>query len=403
MFTKKSGVVSASIRTAVKNSSWIRRMFEEGAALRAQLGPENVFDFSLGNPVLEPPAAFQKNLAELATNPPPGLHRYMPNAGFPETRAEIAHTVGNMHGCEVSGSGVVVTVGAAGAMNVFQRTTLEPGDEVIVMPPYFVEYDAYVKQHGGKIIKVDTDEAFMPDLDALAAAINKNTRSIIINTPNNPTGVAYPAETIDALIDLVRAKSQRYGRPIFLISDEPYRRVMFDEEFDLGSVIKRYEYGVVLSSFSKDLGLAGERIGYAVLSPSMPEEEAAQLMGGLIMSNRTLGFVNAPAIIQKAIVGATDQTVDIDWYRVRMNKFYSGLVDAGLDCVKPQGAFYLFPKSPEGIDDLEFSARLKQEGVLVVPGRGFGRANHVRMSYVCPMEAIENALPRIEKVVKACK
>ncbi|KAG9394981.1 Aspartate aminotransferase [Carpediemonas membranifera] len=397
-----SAFVSGQINTAIANSSWIRRMFEEGVTLREKLGAENVFDLSIGNPVLEPPQKFRDNLKKLAANPPPGIHRYMSNAGFPDAREEVAGYISGSHGIKVAADDVVLTCGAAGASNIFMRTVLEPGDEVIVLPPYFVEYGAYVSQHGGRIVPVPTDDKFMPDLDAIRAAITAKTRAIILNSPNNPTGVIYPKDIYAKLGNILRDASEKQGRPVFMISDEPYRRLAFDD-VEIGSVLTSYENAIVMSSFSKDLGLAGERIGFVTPTPLMSKEARQTLVNGLIMTNRTLGYLNAPAIIQKAIIGATGQTVDMDWYRERRDMLYSGLVDCGLDVVRPQGAFFAFPKTPAGVDDMEFTAKLKEEGVLVVPGRGFGRANHVRLSYVAEKKTLEKALNKIQGVIRGLK
>ncbi|MBI4703154.1 MAG: pyridoxal phosphate-dependent aminotransferase [Deltaproteobacteria bacterium] len=384
--------ISTKIRGFIENASWIRRMFEKAIELKVQHGADSVLDFTLGNPTLEPPQAFVDRLRDLAANPPPGLHRYMPNAGFPAVREAVAEALGRQTGVALRGEHVLMTVGAAGALNVALKALLDPGDEVIVLAPYFVEYLFYIDNHGGTARVVETDHAFLPDVEAIGRAIGPQTKAIILNSPNNPTGVVYPRALLERLAAGLGAAAGRVGHPIYVLSDEPYRKIRYVDE--VTSALSVFQDCVMCTSHSKDLSLPGERIGLAAVHPEA--HDGHELLGAMTFAIRTLGFVNAPAILQLAVAGLQDLAIDVEPYRRRRDLLYRGLVDAGYECVLPGGAFYLFPRSPIP-DDVEFVRRLLRELVLVVPGSGFGRGGHFRLSYCVDLEVIERALPALRR------
>ena len=387
--------VSSKIQSAMEQGSWIRRMFEEGAALRARLGPENVFDLSLGNPTMEPPTGFLAGLRRLAEAPPPGMHRYMANAGYPETRSAVAASLAEETGIAFSGDDVLMTCGAGGALNVVMKTLLDPGDEVVVFAPYFVEYFFYVDNHGGTCRVVEPDADFLPDMDSLERAVTGRTRIVLINSPNNPTGVVYPRSVIDSIADAIRRAQRRYGTEIFLVSDEPYRRIIYDG-LEYPHVFASFEHSIVATSHSKDLGLAGERIGYIAVHPSYADRSG--LVDGLVFCQRTLGFVNAPALMQRLVAGLQGASVDVASYEARRDMMWGELRAMGYEVVRPQGAFYLFPRSPID-DDVRFAELLGRRGVLVVPGRGFGSPGHFRISYCVEDAALEGSLRGLRDVL----
>ncbi len=382
------GVIAEKVEISLTRASWIRKMFEEGNRLRQIYGADKVYDFTLGNPVHEPPARFYHELRRLAENPIPGMHRYMSNAGYPETRQAVAEVVAEDSGLAIGPEHIIMTAGAGGGLNVILKSILNPGDEVIVLTPYFVEYQFYVDNHNGVIREVDTDADFLPDMGAIAAVINPKTRAIIINSPNNPTGVIYPSEILSRLGRLVTEKSQGLGRPIYVISDEPYAKIVYDVE--VPSVFKHIDNAIVVTSHSKDLGIAGERIGYIAVSPKI--DNVGLLLEALVFCNRTLGFVNAPALMQRLVAGLQREKVDIETYRQNRDLLYQRLTQLGFEMVKPEGAFYLFPKSPLA-DDVEFARNALKHNILVVPGTGFGRPGYFRLAYCVEKRTIENSLP----------
>ena len=377
-----------------QRSSWIRRMFEEGDRLKAIHGCENVFDFSLGNPNVEPPLEFQRVIEELVHDPAPGLHGYMPNAGYPETREAVACFLSEDQGVDVPGANVVMTVGAGGALNVILKAILDPGDEVIVPRPYFVEYGFYADNHGGALRPVDSAPDFGLDIQAIEAAIHDKTRAILLNSPNNPTGRVYPADSLAVLGDLLRRKTRETGRLIYLISDEPYRRIVYDG-VRVPPVMAAYENSVIASSYSKELSLAGERIGYLAANPAIPCVET--LMEGLILANRILGFVNAPALMQRAVTRLQGVGVDLSLYERNRGVLYQALVEAGYAVTLPEGAFYMFPRSPIE-DDVAFAQELLDRQVLVVPGVGFGAPGYFRMAYCTAPDVVDGALPALREL-----
>lgn len=381
--------IATKMAAAIQSSSWIRRMFEEGAELKSRLGAANVFDFTLGNPDLEPPAPVKAALLEAVQDPGMGLHGYMPNAGLPATRRALAEHLTAVHRQDFSPDDIIVTCGAAGALNVILKALLDPWEEVIILAPYFPEYLFYVENHGGVTRVVETDTNFLPILKSVEQAINDHTRAIIINSPNNPTGQVYDEDLLLALGELLTAASARYGRPIYLINDEPYRRLMYDGR-SLPSVFAAYPETLVATSFSKDLSLPGERIGYVAVGPQT--QARRELIAAMILANRILGFVNAPALMQRVVAKLTDTAVDIAPYARRRELFCRLLGEIGYEFIKPKGAFYLFPKSPLA-DDVAFVQELKRENILAVPGRGFGRPGYFRLAFCVPESTIAGAAP----------
>lgn len=388
--------VANKIKNFLEGASWIRKMFEEGERLRRIHGPENVYDFTLGNPTVEPPEAFREELRKIANNPQPGMHRYMSNAGYPETRAAVAEVLSEESGLPFTAEHVIMTVGAGGGLNVVLKTLLNPGEEVIILSPYFVEYKFYIDNHGGTVKEVPTRDDFTLDIEAIGRAIGPNTRAIIINSPNNPTGVVYSARELESLGALLEQKEKEFNRAIYVVSDEPYAKIVYDG-IKVPSVFKYIKRSIVVTSHSKDLALPGERIGYAAVSPEM--EDAAEIMEGLVFCNRTLGFVNAPALAQRLVTPLQRETVDIDAYREKRDILYDNLTRLGFKMVKPQGAFYLFPESPLA-DDVEFTRKAQEFNILVVPGSGFGRPGHFRISYCIDKQVILNSLPAFEKLAR---
>ena len=365
-------------------------MFEEGNRLKMEHGADEVFDFSLGNPDLDPPQPFLDRLRELTHSPPEGLHRYMPNAGWPEVRQKIAQHLERRTRIPYRGENLLMTVGAGGALNVLFKALLDPGDEVIVFAPYFVEYGFYVENHQGRLVVVETRDDFSLDAERLADAITSRTKAVVVNSPNNPSGVVYSAAEYEAIAAVLEEQEQ----PIYLVTDEPYRKIVY-EGYDCPEVPPFYDNTVLITSHSKDLGLAGERIGYLAVSPRA--DDAEELLAACTFTNRTLGFVNAPSLFQLAAADCQDLTVDIAMYAERREILLNHLLELGFDVVAPGGAFYLFPKSPIP-DETEFVRDCMRERVLVVPGRGFGRPGHFRVSYAVPTENIERSLPAWERI-----
>jgi len=389
--------IANKIAGFIDKSSWIRKMFEEGERMRALHGAENVFDFTLGNPDVEPPREFLKEFRELAEHPIPGMHRYMSNAGYDETRAAVAEVLAEKSGLEVKGSHVVMTCGAGGALNVALKTVLNPGEEVIILTPYFVEYKFYIDNHGGVPVEVWTDrETFQLNLTAIENAITHKTRAIIICSPNNPTGVIYPAESLRKLGELLRRKEKEHTRQILVISDEPYARICYDDK-EVPNIFPYIQNSVIVTSHSKDLALPGERIGYLAANPRMQSVE--MFMQGAIFSNRVLGFVNAPALMQRLVAKLQRASVDINPYREKRDLLYDNLTAMGFSMVKPDGAFYFFPKSPLA-DDVKFVKLALQHHILLVPGTGFGAPGHFRIAYCVDKGMIERSLPAWRELAK---
>lgn len=385
-------MLCSQVEGYLSRSSWIRRMFEAGIELKKKYGPENVYDFSLGNPDLAPPAAVAEGLRELADDAcKPFAFGYMPNAGYPQVRARLAEVISGEQGTAVTADEVVVTCGAAGGINALFRAVLEPGDEVLCPAPYFVEYGFYAENHRGVLKAVPSKPlTFELDIKALAAAITERTRCVLVNSPNNPTGRIYTLDELASLADVLRQASARTGRPILLISDEPYRFLAYDGA-DVPAIFPVYEHSVVVSSFSKNLALAGERVGYVAVNPAMPE--AGKLVAGVILTNRILGFVNAPAVGQKLLAKALGHQVDASVYASRRDAMAEVLREAGFAFSVPQGAFYFFPRIPKGSDDTAFVNELMQEQILAVPGSGFGYPGYFRLAFCVDESTIRGAGP----------
>ncbi|MBU0665531.1 MAG: pyridoxal phosphate-dependent aminotransferase [Proteobacteria bacterium] len=387
--------ISNKMRTFAEKSSWIRKMFEEGAKMKAQFGAENVFDFSLGNPDVPPPPEFTTVIQEIAADQSPGVHAYMPNGGYPWVRENLAARMSLEQGVTVQGNDMLMTCGAAGAINIVMKSLLNPGDEVILLAPYFVEYNFYVDNHGGVSKIVGTDPEFNLDLAAIQAALTDKTKAILINSPNNPTGQIYSQESLNSLGRLLDEAGKRFGTTIYLIADEPYRKIVFDNH-QVGSVFQATRNSIVLSSYSKDLSLPGERIGYLAVHPEI--EEKAVLLGALTLANRILGFVNAPALMQRVVAKLQDVSVDSSIYTRRRELFCSILTEAGYDFVPPKGAFYIFPKSPIA-DDVAFCAILQEHKILAVPGCGFGAPGYFRLAFCISDDVIKRSAEPFQKAM----
>ena len=380
--------ISGNVSRSMEEGSWIRRMFEVGIAMKSEYGVDKVFDLSLGNPIVEPPSIFKQELINFAQSLDTGRHRYMPNAGYPETRASVANMLSNETGLGFTQNDIVMACGAAGAANVVLRTILNPGDEVIILAPYFGEYVYYIDNHQGVPIVVDTTQEFQLNIDSIREAISERTRAIIINSPNNPSGAIYPDEDLSSLCSLLYQKQDEYGTEIFIISDEPYRRLIYDG-LTYPQVFPHYGNTIIVNSHAKDLGLPGERIGYIAVHPSYGDKE--ELVDGFIFCTRTLGFVNAPALMQHVVKTLQGLTVDVSEYQRKRDYLYNSLTDLGYSVIKPQGAFYLFPKSPLD-DDVSFVDVLQEWKVLTVPGKGFGTPGHFRISYCVEDWVLEGAV-----------
>lgn len=388
--------ISGNIQKFLAKASWIRKMFEEGERLRKIHGYDNVYDFTIGNPDVEPPAAFKKELKRLALEPVPGMHRYMSNAGYPATRQAVAEVLAEQTDLPFSENNIVMTCGAGGALNVVLKTLLDRGDEVIILSPYFVEYKFYIDNHGGVFKEVPTTSEFKLDNNAISKAITPRTRAIIINSPNNPTGVVYDSDSLEELGKLIEAREAELGHPVFVISDEPYAKIVYDG-ITVSSVFNRIKNSIVVTSHSKDLALPGERIGYIAFSPLI--EDSTMMMEGLVFCNRTLGFVNAPALMQRLVAVLQRESVDIGMYQEKRDILYNNLTDLGFKMVKPQGAFYLFPTSPIP-DDVAFVRAAQKHNILLVPGSGFGAPGYFRISYCIDKQIILNSLPAFKALAR---
>ncbi len=391
--------VAKKMQDFSEKSSWIRKMFEEGAKMKAMYGAENVFDFSLGNPDVPPPPKFAEVLQDLAANDKPGVHAYMPNGGYPYVREALARRLSEEQEVDIDHGDVLMTCGAAGGLNVIMKSLLDPGDEVIILAPFFVEYHFYVDNHGGVTKVVQTDEEFNIDFDALESALTDKTKVLLINSPNNPTGQVYSAESIKRLGKMLDDFGEKCCNTIYLVSDEPYRKIVFDD-LQVPSIMQATTNSIVVSSYSKDLSLPGERIGYIAVHPEMKFKSA--LLDAMTLANRILGFVNAPALMQRVVEQLQDVAVDTSIYAKRRETFCAVLDKAGFEYVKPKGAFYLFPKSP--IDDVEFCTILQEEKILAVPGRGFGAPGYIRLAFCVDDAVIENSAEAFQRaMVKAKK
>lgn len=392
-----NGMISKKIADNLSRSSWIRAMFEEGEKLRKIHGADKVFDFSLGNPDIEPPAAVKNALRKAVLEDTPKIHGYMSNAGYMNVRSSIAERLHNETGAPVTHEHVIMACGAGGAMNVVLKTILNPDEEVIVFSPFFPEYLFYIDNHGGKSIIVNTDPAtFQPDPEKLYNAITPKTRAIIINSPNNPTGVIYSRKTLKEMAAKLEAREKEFGTEIFVISDEPYGKIVYDG-IEVPPVFTIFRNSIMVDSFSKSLSLPGERIGYIAVNPAI--ENVTLLTDGLIFATRTLGFVNAPALFQRVLPESLNATVEVDEYKKRRDALYNGITKLGYRCIKPGGAFYLLPESLIP-DDVEFCRCAMKYNLVIVPGKGFGCPGHFRISYCVDVRIIENSMPAFAALAK---
>lgn len=389
-------MISEKMKPFVQNNSAIRMMFEEGNKLRAKYGADKVYDFSLGNPSVPAPKAVNKAIIELvADEPSTVLHGYMSNAGFEDVRQTIAESLNRRFGTNFAAKNLIMTVGAASGLNIILKTLLNPGEEVIVFAPYFLEYGAYVKNYDGKLVEISPNtETFQPNLMELEEKITANTKAVIVNTPHNPTGVVYSEETIKKLAAILEKKQEEFGSEIYLISDEPYRELAYDG-VKVPYLTNYYKNTIVGYSYSKSLSLPGERIGYLVIPDEVKDSE--MVIAAAAIANRIIGCVNAPSLMQKVIAKCVDEEVDIAAYDKNRITLYEGLQECGFECIKPQGAFYLFVKSPVA-DEKEFCEAGKKYNILMVPGSSFACPGYVRLAYCVSYETIINSLPEFQKL-----
>ena len=392
-------MIAEKMKNMVANSSAIRAMFEEGNRLAGIYGAENVYDFSLGNPNVAAPEAVKKAIIELLDEDDPVvLHGYTnSNAGYADVRETVAESLNERFGTSFEGKNIVMTVGAAGGLNVILKTLLNPGDEVIAFAPYFGEYRSYTNNYDGVIVEISPNTTdFQPKLDEFEIKITPKTKAVIVNTPNNPTGVVYSEETIKKMAAIMEAKQKEYGTDIYLIADEPYRELVYDGT-EVPYLTKYYDNTIVGYSYSKSLSLPGERIGYLVIPDEVEDSETILSAAGV--ATRILGFVNAPTLQQKVVAKCINEKTDLSYYDRNREALYDGLKECGFECIKPQGAFYLFVKSPVA-DEKEFCAAAKKYNILIVPGSSFACPGYVRIAYCLSYSTIENAIPKIKELAK---
>jgi len=380
--------IARKIKSSLSKSSMIRKMFEEGAVMKKKYGADKVFDFSLGNPNVEPPEYFKKELINTAGLIIPNKHGYMPHSGYQETRQAIAEKINKKSGLKLNSDHVIMSCGAAGALNVIFKSLLDPEDEVIVPTPYFLEYPFYVDNYRGVVKFAKTNTDFSLDIKAIAAAISDNTKAVLINSPNNPTGKVYSQQNIDDLAQLLTEKSKEMNKTIYLVSDEPYVEIVYDG-ITVPSILKTYKNSIIAYSYSKTLSLPGERIGYIAVNPEI--EHSTDLLNALVLCTRILGFVNAPALMQRIVAKLQDAAVNVKVYQKKRDILCEGLAKAGYKFEKPQGAFYLFVQSPIP-DDVEFVKMLLKKNILVVPGSGFGGPGYFRIAFCVDDATITNSL-----------
>jgi len=398
--TEEPHMIAEKMKPLVQNNSAIRAMFEEGKRLAGIYGAENVYDFSLGNPNVPAPEAIKTAIMEILNEEESTfIHGYMSNAGYEDVRAAIAEELNERFQTAFRMENLIMTVGAASGLNIVLKTILNPGDEVITFAPYFLEYNSYVRNYDGILTAIAPNtDTFQPDLEAFSQAIGEKTKAVIINSPNNPTGVVYSEETISRLGEILREKSREVGHAIVLISDEPYRELAYDGVF-VPFVTKYYENTIICYSYSKSLSLPGERIGYVLIPDEV--EDSREVIQAAVIANRVSGSVNAPSLIQRVIKRCVHERANIEAYEKNRNLLYSSLVKFGFSCIKPEGAFYLFVKSPAA-DEKAFCEICKKHNVLVVPGSSFACAGYVRISYCVSYEQIERSLPAFEKIAGEC-
>ena len=391
--------ISKKIENIIAGASFIRKMFEEGAQLKAQYGAENVYDFSLGNPNLPPPEKFNELLRDTVDACGLGDHCYMPNTGYPMVCGSVAEYLAKEQQAPVTDKEILMTCGASGALNVALKTILDPGDEVLTPAPCFVEYKFYADNHGGVLKTVRSKPDFQLDLDAMAEDITPKTKAVLINSPNNPTGQVYPEEDLLALGALLEKKSKDYKRTVYLVSDEPYRKIVYDG-VKVPSIFTSYKDSIIGTSYSKDISIPGERIGFIAINPAATYRQ--ELIAGMTVANRILGFVNAPALMQRVVACMQGMSVEISEYARKREILCEGLAEFGYEFIKPPGTFYLFPRSPIP-DDVEFTNALKEERVLVVPGSGFDGPGYFRIAFCVDDEVIINSMSGFQKAIERYK
>jgi aspartate aminotransferase len=394
-------MISSKMVGLVKNSSIIRAMFEEGQKLAAVYGEDNVFDFSIGNPSVEPPEEVKNAILDIVANENSNLiHGYMNNSGYEDVREVIAHHINKLHATNFSMNNIIMTVGAAGGLNVIIKALLNPSDEVIVFAPYFGEYRSYVSNYDGILIEIAPNtKDFMPNLEEFRSKITAMTKAVIVNTPNNPTGVVYSEDIIKDLVAILEEKQKEFGTAIYLIADEPYREIVYDG-MEVPYLTKYYGNTIVGYSYSKSLSLPGERIGYLVIPSEVSDYE--DVYAAASVANRILGYVNAPSLMQRVIAKCIDARVDVEIYNRNRELLYNSLTEYGYTCIKPQGAFYLFVKAP-GDDDMVFAKEAKKYNILIVPGTSFGCKGYCRVAYCVDYSKIENSLPSFKKLAEEYK
>ena len=389
--------VSEKVKKGMEMGSWIRRMFEEGIAMKKKFGAENIYDLSLGNPVMEPPPEFKRAIKDLADRPWKGMHGYMENAGYPETRAAVAEQLKEETDINLTEKDVIMAVGAAGAINVAFKTILDAGDEAIVFIPWFVDYFNYIQNHDGIVKPLPTDANFIPQLDVLEKNIGPRTKAVLINSPNNPTGVVYKPELLTKMADILRKKEKQYGHAIFIVSDEPYKKIIYDG-LKYPSPLMFHKHSIICTSHSKDLSIPGERIGYVALHPEADYHD--DLIKGFVFCTRVLGFINAPAFMQNVVRHVQGVSINVGEYQRHRDFIYENLKKFGYTVNKPEGAFYIFPKCPIP-DDVAFVRELQNEHhVLTVPGIAFGQTGYFRLVYCVDDDLLEKSMPGLEKIAK---
>jgi aspartate aminotransferase len=388
--------ISEKVRNGMATGSFIRKMFEEGIALKKIHGDDKVFDLTIGNPMLEPPEEFNRELVKLASNPRPGMHRYMENAGYTATRAAVAAKLASDTGLKFTQNEIIMSCGAAGAINLAFKALLNPGEEIISFAPFFFEYAVYADNHGGVCTVLPSDENFIPDFGALETAITAKTKAIVINSPNNPTGTVYSDKVLKQIADVVTRKSAQLKTRIYIISDDVYSKLYYGSA-KCPRIINYYPHSIVATSYSKELSLPGERIGYAAVHPDC--EQAKELVSGLIYANRVLGYINAPALMQNILPSLLNASVSVGEYRKKRDFLYDNLTRMGYSMAKPEGAFFVFPRTPIK-DDLAFVNELKQLLVLTVPGSAFKAPGYIRLSYCLDDKTLEGSMAGFQKAIE---
>jgi aspartate aminotransferase len=391
--------IAKKIKASIAGSSMIRKMFEEGIEMKKKYGADKVYDFSLGNPNVEPPEEFKRELKKIAEEIIHNKHGYMPNAGYQETRQAIASKINKNHSLKLNDNHIIMSCGAGGALNVIFKSLLDPGDEVIVPVPYFMEYNAYIGNYGGVLKKVKTRDDFSLDIKAIAEVINRKTKAVLINSPNNPTGKVYSKKNIADLAQMLTRKGRELKKTIYLVSDEPYSEIVYDK-VKVPNIFSAYKNSIIAYSYSKTLSLPGERIGYIAVNPKI--DDASDLINALIMCTRILGFVNAPAMMQRVVTRLPNTRVEVNVYKKKRDMLCAGLKKAGYKFEKPQGAFYLFVQSPIP-DDVKFVKKLLEKQILVVPGSAFGGHGYFRIAYCVDDATIKNSIKGFTEVIKECK